>query len=150
MFISADGNLFDAAWMATLTALRNTTLPRAWWNPDLEAVVCADSERPRRLALKGGPVAASFAVLEPGKMKGSKNEKETWVLADPDGFEEGLCRERVTVVVDQTDNGFKVRRIEKSGGTVLGKEEIGNIVKLAEMRWKEVRDAIDMVKEEPI
>jgi exosome complex component RRP43 len=150
MFISADGNLFDAAWTATLAALRNTALPRAWWNPDLETVVCADSERPRRLALKGGPVAASFAVFEPGKMKGSKNEKETWVLADPDGFEEGLCKERVTVVVDREDNGFRVRRIEKSGGTVLGKEEMKNIVELAEIRWKEVRDAIDMIEKETI
>jgi len=150
MFISVDGNLFDAAWTAALAALRNTTLPRAWWNPDLQTVVCADSERPRRLALRGDPVSASFAVFEPGKMKGSKNEKGTWVLADPDGFEEGLCRERVMVVVDRSDNGLGVRRIEKSGGTVLGKEEMKNIVKLAEMRWKEVRDAIDLVEKEAI
>ena len=95
-------------------------------------------------------MAASFAVFEPGKMKGSKNEKGTWVLADPDGFEEGLCRERVMVVVDRSDNGLGVRRIEKSGGTVLGKEEMKNIVKLAEMRWKEVRDAIDLVEKEAI
>ena len=150
MFISADGNLFDAAWTATLTALRNTTLPKVRWNPDLETVVYADSEQPKQLALKGGPVAASFAVFEPGKMKGSKNEKETWILADPDGFEEGLCRERVTVVVDRVDNEFRVRRIEKSGGIVLGKEEMKNIVELTEVRWREVRDAIDMVEKETI
>jgi len=146
MFISADDNLFDAAWMAALAALRNTTLPRAWWNPDLETVVCADSERPRRLALSGDPVAVSFAVFEPGRMKGSKNEKGTWVLADPDGFEEGLCRERVTVVVDRMASGLRVKRLEKSGGAVLGKEEMKNIVELAEVRWKEVMDAIDTIE----
>jgi exosome complex component RRP43 len=150
MFISSDGNLFDAAWMAAIAALRNTVLPEAWWNPDLETVVCADSEQLRRLALRGDPVAVSFAVFEPGKMKGSKNERETWVLADPDGFEEGLCKERVTVVVDRADTGFTVRRIEKSGGTVLGKREMKNIVELAETRWKEVRDAIGRAEEEMI
>jgi exosome complex component RRP43 len=71
-------------------------------------------------------------------------------LADPDGFEEGLCKERVTIVVDRADTGFTVRRIEKSGGTVLGKGEMKNIVELAEARWKEVRDAIGKAEEEVI
>ncbi|KAK4987007.1 hypothetical protein LTR28_001918, partial [Elasticomyces elasticus] len=36
LFISLDGNPFDVAWAAVLAALKDTRLPRAWWDPDRE------------------------------------------------------------------------------------------------------------------
>jgi exosome complex component RRP43 len=62
------------------------------------------------------------------------------VLSDPDAFEEGLCRECVTVVVDE--RGKVVRRVEKSGGGVVGREGMKGIVKRAGERWSVVENAL--------
>ena len=153
-FISLDGNPFDAAWGAVLAALKDTKLPRAWWDADRQAVLCDDRvAEAQRLRLRGFPVAATFAVFEDRgegsrereteKGKGSGRGETKWVLADPDGFEEGLCEEGVTVVVDGEDGGEgKVLRLEKSGGVVVGVREMRELVRLAEWRWKEWRDVI--------
>jgi exosome complex component RRP43 len=137
LIISLDGNPFDAAWGAILAALGNTRLPKAWWDPDLEMILCSDQAKDgKKLQLRGCPVASSFVVFEPGREKGLKEDR-TWILADPDTFEEALCREAVTVVLDYDDGNAKIRQIEKSGGAVVGREQMGNMVDMAQARWAE-------------
>jgi exosome complex component RRP43 len=137
LIISLDGNPFDAAWGAVLAALGNTRLPKAWWDTDLEMIMCSDHVgEGKQLQLRGCPVAASFAVFEPGREKGVKEEK-TWILADPDTFEEGLCRETVTIVLDFDEGDAKVKRVEKNGGGVVGRELMKDIMTLAQARWAE-------------
>lgn len=138
MFISLDGAAFDAAWGAVLAALLDTRLPRAWWDVDAEGVLCSPAvSESRKLTLRGLPVAVTFAVFKPTEMlvvEEGLNEEDggkAWVLADPDAFEEGLCREAVTVVVD----GVRVRKVEKKGGGVVGREVMKGLVKRAEERW---------------
>ncbi|KAL9100014.1 MAG: hypothetical protein Q9187_009416, partial [Circinaria calcarea] len=136
-FISLDGNPFDAAWGAVLAALKDTKLPRAWWDADRQAVLCDErAAEAQRLRLRGFPVAATFAVFEDkgqgswGKEreKGKGGGETRWVLADPDGFEEGLCEEEVTVVVDGEGGAEgKVLRLEKSGGVVVGVREMRDL-----------------------
>ncbi|KAF2083826.1 ribosomal protein S5 domain 2-like protein [Saccharata proteae CBS 121410] len=137
LFISLDGNAFDAAWGAVMAALGDTKLPRAWWERDVECVVCDDGVKSLRgLSLRGLPVAASWGVFE-HREEGQKNT--AWMLADPDLFEEGLCREVVTVVVDRSGGKTKVLRVEKSGGGVVGKEVLRTVVTAAERRWTDWR-----------
>lgn len=144
LFISFDGNPFDAAWVAILAALRDTKLPRAWWDADREMVLCSRSET-TPLGVSGLPIACTAAVL---------NEKETeaaaagqghgrsWALVDPDRLEEGLCEESITVVVDKSEGETRIRGISKAGGRVLGPKEIREMAQMAEGRWAEFRKAL--------
>lgn len=150
LFISLDGNAFDAAWLAVLAALRDTLLPRAWWDADREMVLCSDDPAEAgRLEIGDVPVPLSFGVFEGGGVgmgeggKGKEKAKgmERWVLVDMDGFEEGLCREEGTVVVG---GGGRVVRIEKSGGAGAGMVEIRGLVGLAAKRREEWMGVLGM------
>ena len=110
----------------------------------------------KKLTLRHFPVASTFAVFE-GKsggdgvgLGGKKKKKTTWVLADPDLFEEGLCWEDVTVVVDQEGEGegeedgvgMQVLRVEKGGGGTVGIGEMKELVQLAAGSWQEWKTAL--------
>lgn len=140
LFISFDGNPFDAAWVAILAALRDTKLPKAWWDADREMVLCSRSET-TPLTVNGLPIACTAAVL---------NEKETetagqgksWALVDPDRLEESLCEESITVVVDKSEGEARIRGISKAGGRVLGPKQIREMTQMAERRWAEFQKAL--------
>ncbi|MCJ1379794.1 hypothetical protein MMC17_002897 [Xylographa soralifera] len=133
LFLSLDGGAFDGAWAAVLAALHATALPRAWWDAEREGVVCSPRvAEATPLALRGWPVVGTFGVFESGG-------GGPWVLADPDDFEEGLCEESVTVVVD--GEGGRVLRVEKGGGGGVGVKEMRACVEMVRGRvgeWREV------------
>jgi exosome complex component RRP43 len=151
LFISFDGNPFDAAWAAALAALQNVRLPRAYWDVDAEIVLCSDElSESKTLSLRGLPVACTFVVFRAKEAQagnGGRDAKRQWILADPDTFEEGLCDESVTVVVDCSrgsrgqghgqKHGTRLLGISKVGGTGVGKGEMRELVGLAEKRWME-------------
>ncbi|KAI1437028.1 exosome complex exonuclease RRP43 [Xylaria sp. CBS 124048] len=149
LFISFDGNPFDAAWAAVLAALRDTKLPRAYWDADREMVLCSRRGAPVPLTVSGLPVAYTAAVFTAREgLKQSQNQKrggdkgQFWTLADPDRFEESLCDEMMTVIVDRSGgkgNETKLLGISKSGGTIVGPEAIRKLVKAAEDRWLELK-----------
>ncbi|KAL2131621.1 hypothetical protein VTI74DRAFT_4805 [Chaetomium olivicolor] len=141
LFVSFDGNPFDAAWAAVVAALRDTRLPVARWDPDREMVVCSQTER-RRLNVRGLPVACSAAVFMEKEHAERDGEGRHWILLDPDRLEESLCREVITMVVDCSDGDTRIKSIEKLGGTVLGRELIRGYAGVAERRWKEVKEAM--------
>lgn len=135
LFVSFDGNPFDAAWAAIVAALRDTKLPVARWDVDREMVVCS-RQNTKKLTVSGMPIACSAAVfLE--KEHGAAGEGNHWVLLDPDRLEDGLCQENVTVVVDRSSGKTRVRSLSKSGGTVVGVSQLKELVALAEKRWEE-------------
>ena len=137
-FISIDGNAFDAAWYSILAALKNTRLPHAYFDEEYEGILCSDDpSEARRLDLRGLPVPSTSAVFE-GRGDGDRDEGGEWVLSDPDAFEEGVCRETVTVTVDQKT----IRRVEKSGGGVVGREMMGGLVKRSIDRWVAVEGVL--------
>lgn len=155
LFISLDGNPFDAAWAAMIAALRNIRLPRAYWDIDAEMVLCSDElSESKTLSLSGLPVACTFVVFGAKEAQAGNNErdregsvKRQWILADPDTFEEGLCDESVTAVVDCSrgspiqghgqKHGTKLLGISKAGGTGVGRGEMRELVAMAEKRWVE-------------
>lgn len=135
LFISLDGNPFDAAWAAVVSALNNVRLPRAYWDPDREMIICEDSvAESRSLALNGIPVAVTALVFR-AKEQAQATDVKHWILLDPDTFEEGLCDESVTVVVDCSTGQTKMLGTSKLGGTIVGMKEMREIVSLAEARW---------------
>lgn len=144
LFISLDGNPFDAAWAAVVSALHNVRLPSAAWDADREMVICSDEvSLSKRLSLRGCPVAVSFAVFSASSSSSttSSPDGERWLLADPDAFEEGLCDERVSVVLDcgaGKQEQTRILGIEKVGGLFVGREEMRTVVKLAEDRWTQL------------
>lgn len=142
LFISLDGNPFDAAWAAVLAALRDVKLPSACWDVDRRMVLCEDSlARARKLHLRCTPMAATFSVfttLQLGRPKSDMKGVKSWMLADPDTFEEELCNEVVTVVLDcAAGNRTRILKLEKSGGIIIDVEMMREAVKLAEGRWKD-------------
>lgn len=161
MIISLAGNPFDAAWAAVLAALRDTKLPKAWWDVDNETIVCSDSvTEARKLSLRGLPVASSYAVFEADAaagwranvipdageqdQKGKKGSPERWVLADPDGYEEGLTQERACVVVDKEDDGkTTIVKMEKNGGWTVDTEDLRQLVEISSRRWDEMKRILD-------
>lgn len=166
MIISLAGNPFDAAWAAVVAALRDTKLPRAWWDEDNEMVLCSEAvSEAKKLSLRGMPVASSFAVfeadaaagwravvipdaeeeqkIEEGKRKGLQRR---WILADPDGYEEGLTQERVCFVVDKTRGGkgkTVIVKMEKNGGWAVGGNELRQLVDVSAQRWDEMKRILD-------
>ncbi|KAI1115516.1 exosome complex exonuclease RRP43 [Nemania sp. NC0429] len=156
LFISLDGNPFDAAWAAVLAALRDTKLPRARWDADREMVLCSRREPAVPLSISGFPVACTAAVFtakerlkqsqSQGRRAGGGDAASAsfWILVDPDRFEESLCDEVVTIIVDCSaggDQDTKILGISKSGGTIVGPEVIRRLAKVAETRWQAFRDA---------
>lgn len=141
LFLSFDGNPFDAAWAAVVAALRDTKLPAARWDPDREMVVCSRTDE-RKLNVRGLPVACSAAVFMEKEQSDAPGEGRNWILLDPDRLEETLCREMITVVVDCSDGETRIKSMEKQGGTVIGRELIRGYVGVAEGRWKEVQKAM--------
>ncbi|KAH6628372.1 ribosomal protein S5 domain 2-type protein [Chaetomium tenue] len=144
LFVSFDGNPFDAAWAAVVAALRNTSLPVARWDPEREMVVCSRTEK-RQLNVKGLPVACTAAVFEEkelGEVGTGVPEGRHWLLLDPDRLEETLCREAITMVVDCSDGETRIKSIEKQGGTAIGRELVRGFATIAEKRWKEVQGAM--------
>ncbi|KAK4192508.1 putative exosome complex exonuclease RRP43 [Podospora australis] len=142
LFVSFDGNPFDAAWAAVLAALRDTVLPAAKWDADREMVICTTKEKGKKLNIRGHPVPCSAAVFLEKADQQHQDKGRHWILLDPDRLEETLCGEVITVVVDCEGNETRVRSLEKQGGTVLGRELIRGFVGVAEGRWKEVVKAM--------
>ena len=138
LFISLDGNPFDAAWAVVVSALKNVRLPKAYWDPDREMILCEDSAAlSKTLQLRGVPIAVTAVVFR-AKEQAKGGDKRHWILVDPDAFEEGLCDESVTLVVDCTNGKTKMLSISKAGGTIVGPQELKGIARLAENRWNEL------------
>ncbi|KAG4278759.1 hypothetical protein FPRO04_06080 [Fusarium proliferatum] len=141
-FISFDGNPLDAAWAATMAALRNTKLPGARYDIDREMVICSHKQA-RPLNITNIPIACT-AVVFTGKETDRPTDGRFWLLVDPDRLEESLCDESVTVVVDCKDGDLKLLSISKHGGTALTPQFLTSeqFLGWASKRWEEFNAAI--------
>ncbi|KAI9933815.1 hypothetical protein ASPWEDRAFT_168090 [Aspergillus wentii DTO 134E9] len=166
MIISLAGNPFDVAWAAVLAALRDTKLPKAWWDVDNEMVLCSDDvSEARTLSLRGMPVASSYGVFEADAAAGwraviipdaeeekkieesqKKGMQRRWILADPDGYEEGMTEERICVVVDKKNGGkgkTVIVKLEKNGGWAVDSKDLKQLVDLSAQRWDEMKQIFE-------
>lgn len=161
LFLSLDGSPFDAAWLALLAALKDVRLPRAWWDVDAENVLCSPlPQEATRLSLSGLPVPLTMGMFSGEDLEGvvsdvadgMKNEKgrRKWALVDMDGFEEGCVRETACLVVKGEGKGAEIVRIEKSGGGLVGRDEMRELVGAAGRRWKEWKGLLDGIPEDDV
>ncbi|PWN53304.1 hypothetical protein IE53DRAFT_384236 [Violaceomyces palustris] len=99
--LSYDGNVIDAAVLASLGALRNTRLPRVWYDEDSSQTLCSseDSEK-APLALLNAPLLASFGIFE-----------QTHLLADPAAFESVLLDSHISIGVSLSPEPGRDSRI---------------------------------------
>lgn len=142
--LALDGNALDADWLAVVAALQDTKLPRAWWDADREIILCSPLvSESSSLNLTGLPITANFAVFTTASPLKKREGAKNWVIADPDAFEEDICRETLTVTLTPLgERGRSILRIEKSGGTAIGKEVMKQCIADAEQRWVEVEAAL--------
>lgn len=161
MIISLAGNPFDAAWASVLAALRDTKLPKAWWDDDNETILCSDNiADARKLSLRGLPIASTFCSFEadaaaawraaviPSAEELEADEKkqgsrQRWILADPDGYEEGLSQERVLIVVDKEEEKTVILKMEKHGGWAVDSDHLRQLVDISTQRWHEMKRILD-------
>lgn len=128
--ISLDGNIQDTAWASIVAALRSTRLPNAFWDVDKEQVLCDPNPMTyRQLEMKSLAFTASFCVYT---HEGEDGE-ESWILSDPDEFEESVCMERVLVCIKE---GGVIAKIEKSGGLTDVANTIPTCVQRAKKRYE--------------
>jgi len=115
LVISYGGGTFDAAWFALYAALKDAILPKAWWDVDLQGIICSpEMSEAKRLSLLGCPVPLSFGVFGPEKRSGSLSKAPGWVLSDLDSFEESCCVEKGTVTIDSAGKGkWEVLKMQK-------------------------------------
>lgn len=161
MIISMAGNPVDVAWASVLAALRDTKLPKAWWDADHETVLCSDNiAEARKLSLRGLPISSYFCSFEADaaadwrsvvipdaeELKAQKQKQgsqQRWILADPDGYEEGMCQERACVVVDVEDGKTVILKLNKHGGWALDSDDLRELVNVATQRWHEMKRILD-------
>ncbi|KAG7531945.1 hypothetical protein FFLO_04013 [Filobasidium floriforme] len=91
--INYDGNAFDAAVLAVMTALRNTVLPVATYDEDADQTICSRTEtRNLKDDLRSIPLACTFGIFD-----------NKYLLPDPSAFELPLCPTTITIAIDSTD-----------------------------------------------
>jgi exosome complex component RRP43 len=142
-FISFDGNPFDAAWAATMAALRDTKLPQARYDADREMIICSRKES-NPLTITNIPIACTAVVFTGKETDRATTDGKFWLLVDPDRLEESLCDESVTIVVDCKDGDTKILSISKHGGTVLTPQLLTSkqFLTWAGKRWEDFNAAI--------
>lgn len=133
MCINYDGNVTDAALFALVAALKNTRIPKARWDEDLEAAVADSDSAEEPLQIASEIYSASFGVTSEG----------TQLLSDLTAFEEPLCQTQVTIALDEAG---RLRHVAQAG---LGYRDpaspaslVTECIKLARERWRQCRDAL--------
>lgn len=88
--IAYDGNVLDAALLALMAALRETTLPSTRFDVDELRVICdPDPATAKRLELRSLPLSCSFGIVD-----------EKHLLSDPNAFESTLTSGSVVVALN--------------------------------------------------
>ncbi|TFK46957.1 hypothetical protein OE88DRAFT_1714739 [Heliocybe sulcata] len=126
--INYDGNAFDAALIAMVSALRNTRLPKTTYDEDTGRTTCSRKDR-TPLQINASPLSMSFGIFE-----------STHLLADPTTFEEPLLDTTVTVVLK--DDGGLVSATQVGLGGVGSQDVLMSCIAAAKKRLTEVRPQI--------
>ncbi|KAI8089210.1 Opa-interacting protein OIP2 [Halteromyces radiatus] len=105
--LNYDGNILDASLLALVTALRQVTLPKTEIATDTMTAEADSNEKVHPFdMIQRYPVSASYCLFPSSDA----------LLSDPNDTEEGLSKDRVTVVMD-TDGDLL--HVYKNGATSL-------------------------------
>lgn len=140
--LALDGNALDVAWLAVYAALGDTRLPGAHWDPDRESVLCSPlASDAKQLQVLDQPMVSTFAVFTTASPLKLSTDPQYWILADPDAFEEDICDETVSVVLQPRGEGGQiVSRLEKGGGVYnINRRTMRTCLQLAEARCEQLK-----------
>jgi len=124
--IDHDGNLIDAATLASVQALLNTRMPKM--NKETYEIDYKTKESP--LPINGMPVSLSFVKIS-GK-----------ILIDPSLQEEDSMDARFTVGVFEQNSETKFCAMQKGGTGGFTMEELDMMLDIAEEKSRELRNVI--------
>jgi exosome complex component RRP42 len=123
--INDDGNLFDAAGLAVLAALKNARFPVV---DEKTGAIDYKQKTDKHLPLTKEPVSVTVY-----KISGQ-------LLVDPSIEEEKAYEARLTVASDKNDT---ISAMQKGGEGTLTIDEVGKIVDLALLKAKELRGNLE-------
>ncbi|KAF8885791.1 ribosomal protein S5 domain 2-like protein [Infundibulicybe gibba] len=124
MCINYDGNAFDAALMAMVAALKNTTLPKATYDEQTGQTTCSRTIK-EPLQISRIPLAVSFGIFD------SKH-----ILSDPTAFEEPLLDTTISVVV--ADGGEVISASQLGLGIAGPQDPLVSCISAAQARRPEL------------
>ncbi|KAL9653407.1 hypothetical protein ABK040_002043 [Willaertia magna] len=122
-----DGNVFDNALIALLTALRDVKLPKVEVNEDDEAIV-TDENALTTLSLNNYPVSLTFGLLD------------DYVLVDPTSEEESLLSWLITIVYNEKK---EICQIWKPGGSCIKFKSLRYCMELSKKRTERIISMIE-------
>ncbi len=117
--INDDGNLIDAAALASVIALSNTVLPKL----EKDKVKYGEFTK-TKLPLKSLPITCTLAKLDNN------------IIVDPNREEESLIQSRLSIAVNEKG---EINAMQFGGNSALTIDEIMNMVDLAIDKNKELR-----------
>ncbi|ORX99013.1 hypothetical protein K493DRAFT_406416 [Basidiobolus meristosporus CBS 931.73] len=126
--LNYDGNIFDAALIAFIAALKNVKLPKVAYSSD-EGMVTATREEETQLKLDHILYPATFGLFDGER-----------VIADPNHTEESLVDTLVTITLDESN---KLSAIWKDGGVPCSKEQMQEFIEAAKVRAQKVQEILD-------
>ncbi len=146
--LNHEGNILDAAFLASVAALANVRLPTYQINPDTDQVqiIASSSEKgnyTKSLPLKNIPIPLCVGVFVDKKKKenGTDEEEEsTYLLVDPSFKEEQACHGFIHVVVDS--NSGKIYSCQTIGPSINTLEQFAACIHMAIGRAKEMTPLI--------
>jgi len=122
--INDDGNLLDAAGLASIIALGRARMPI--YDEEADKIVGYDEK-------KGIPLdkdVLSFSMTF-HKVGGK-------IVADVSKDEEAVSKLRVTIAIGDNNGEPRITAMQKGGAGTINSEDMENILKLAESKWTEM------------
>ena len=128
-----DGNLFDAASLASLAALYTTTVPIKRFRPALEKL--QDNNATIKKYLEEHPDDYPLPMIDP-PISCTSVKFNNVIVADPSLDEEEIAEARLTVASDTNGN---IRAMQKGLSGSFSKEEVQKIIKASIDNGREIR-----------
>lgn len=124
--INDDGNLIDAASIATIAALRNAQIPGVDENGNADY-----SQKTGPLPLTDiSPISFSFFKLADS------------IILDPTREEEEACEARITFGISMWNGQYMVNSCQKIGATMISQEEVDQMMDLIPSKLDELSEKL--------
>ena|SRR3989338_4025709 len=126
--INDDGNIIDAASMASILALKNTKMPAL----DKDGKIDYTKKTDKKLPLSSETLPLSISFFKLGNS----------IILDPTREEEEACDTRITLGISKWNKQDMVNSCQKIGETTLTQEEIAKILNILPNKFDELSEKL--------
>ncbi|ORZ20425.1 Opa-interacting protein OIP2 [Absidia repens] len=124
--LNYDGNILDASVLALVTALRQLTLPKSNVSAETMTVEADADDQIKPFELTRFPVATTYCIFPSSHA----------LLSDPNDTEEGLAKERISVIMDTEGD---LLHVYKNGATSLDIDVMRTCFERTRKRMEEIK-----------